>query len=144
MPPKRATFITFGTDEQCNDTRRFIENAGVDLDIRDLDKRPLSEDEVNRLISHFPPEYFLNPGSRSFVKHGLDKGLPDRDELVKLIAQDHTLLRRPIIKTNRLFTVGCDRRRISEMLQISANGRPGDDDRGNNGSGHREAAGTSK
>lgn len=144
MPPKRATFITFGTDELCAETKRFIENAGVDLDIRDLDKRPLTEDEVNRLISHFPPEYFLNPGSRSFAKHGLDKGLPDRDELVKLIAQDNSLLRRPIIKTNRLFTVGCDRRRISEMLQIPMNGRPNDDDRDNNGSGYREAAGHSR
>lgn len=144
MPPKRATFITFGSDELCNETRRYIEDAGVFLDIRDLDKQPLSEGEVRRLISNFNPGYFLNPGSRSFAKHGLEKGLPDREELIKLIAQDNTVLRRPIIRTNRLFTIGCDRRRISEMLQIPLNGRPADDDReGSNGSSYRETA-TSK
>lgn len=140
MPPKRATFLTFGTDELCNETRHYIEDAGVLLDIRDLDQQPLSEGEVRKLLSNFNPDYFLNPGSRSFAKHGLDKGMPDRDELIKLIAKDNSLLRRPIIKTNRLFTIGCDRRRISEMLQIPLNGRPSDDDReSGNGSGYREA-----
>ena len=36
MPPKRVTFITYGNDEQCAETLRFIENAGVILDIRDI------------------------------------------------------------------------------------------------------------
>lgn len=141
MPPKRAMFITFGDDELCNEMRRFIEDAGVLLDIRDLEKRPFTEGEVRKLISNFNPGYFLNQGSRSFAKLGLDKGVPDREELIKIIAKDNSLLRRPIIKTNRLFTIGCDRRRISEMLQIPLNGRPSDDDReAGNGSGYREAA----
>lgn len=123
MPPKRAAFLTWGEDEECKGIRKFLENAGVVLDIRDLTKRPLSAAEVNKLVGFVPLEYFLNPHSSSFKKHNLDQENIDRDTVVALIAGDPTLLRQPIIRTNRLFTVGCDRKRICEMLQISQNGR---------------------
>lgn len=144
MPPKRATFITYGADEQCAATRRFIEDAGVDLDIRDLETRPLTVDEITKLVGYFNIEYFLNPLSKSFAKLGLDREMPDRFEIIKMIAQDNSLLRRPIIRTNRLFTIGCDRRRISEMLQISMNGRQSADDERESGSGQHHVTSSSK
>ncbi len=144
MPPKRATFFTYGNDEQCAETRRFIENAGVDLDIRDLETRPLTLDEVRKLVSNFSIEYFVNPLSKSFPKLGLDREIPDKDEVMKAIAEDNTLLRRPIIRTNRLFTIGCDRRRIAEMLQISMNGRQSSDDERESGSNQQQVSSTSK
>ena len=144
MPPKRATFISYGNDEQCAETRRFIENAGVILDIRDIEKQPLMLDEVSKLVGHFSIEYFINPLSKSFTKFGLDHETPDRDEVIKMIAEDNTLLRRPIIKTNRLFIIGCDRKRISELLQISMNGRQSADDERDSGPGHQHVSSTSK
>lgn len=144
MPPKRAMFITYGNDEQCAETRRFIEDAGVDLDIRDLEKKPFTEDEIRRLVGYFSIEYFLNPLSKSFAKFGLDRELPERHEVIKMMAEDNSLIRRPIIRTNRLFTIGCDRRRISEMLQISMNGRQSADDDHDNGPGHQRVSSSSK
>ena len=123
MPPKRAAFLIWSDDEECKGIRKFLEDAGVVLDIRDLNKRPLSVDEVNKLVGFVPLEYFLNPQSGSFKKHNLDQDSLDRDKTIALIAGDPTLLRQPIIRTNRLFTVGCDRKRICEMLQISPNGK---------------------
>jgi len=123
MPPKRAAFLIWGEDEECQGVRKFLEDAGVVLDIRDLSKRPFTVDEVNKLIGFVPLEYFLNSQSDSFKKHHLDRDDLDRDETITLIAQDPTLLRQPIIRTNRLFTVGCDRKKICEMLQISPNGK---------------------
>ncbi len=122
MAPKRAVYITYGDEERCSDTRRFIEDAGIDMDIRDIKKNPLNEDELKRLLGYFEITHFLNPGSPAFEKNGLDKSTPERAEIVKMILEDQTLLRRPIIKTARLMTVGCDRRKISEMLQINQNG----------------------
>jgi arsenate reductase-like glutaredoxin family protein len=143
MPLKRATYLTWGEDEQCAETRRFIENGGVLLDVRDLSKHPLSVDEVDKLVGHFNIDHFLNPLSKSYTKHELDKHTPDRGEMIRLIAEDYTLLRRPIIRNNRLFLIGCDRRKIAEMLQISSNGKPSDDER-DNGIGQQHAAGASK
>jgi arsenate reductase-like glutaredoxin family protein len=102
--------------------RRLIEEAGIVLDVRDLEKRPLTRDEVAKLIGWLDVKHFLNPLSRSFARHGLDRQLPDRPALFELIASDNSLLRRPIIKTQRLMTVGCDRQRVIEMLQLSLNG----------------------
>jgi len=123
MPPKRAAFLMWGEDEECTGIRKFLEDAGVVLDIRDLTKRPLTVDEVEKLVGFVPLEYFLNSQSSSFTKHHLDRDNLDRDETIALIAEDPTLLRQPIIRTNRLFTVGCDRKKICEMLQISQNGK---------------------
>jgi arsenate reductase-like glutaredoxin family protein len=144
MVPKRATFLTYGADEKCADIKRFIEDSGVLLDIRDIEKKPLTVREIESLVGHLDLNHFLNPMSRSFEKNGLDKDLPPRDEVIKMIVEDHTLLRRPIIRNNRLFTIGCDKRKIAEMLQISPNGKPPVDDEKENGQAKKEAAGASK
>jgi arsenate reductase-like glutaredoxin family protein len=143
MPLKRATYLTWGEDEQCADTRRFIENAGVLLDVRDLSKQPLSVVEIDKLIGHVHIDHFLNPMSATYAKHEMDKKTPTRNDMIRLIAEDYTLLRRPIIRNNRLFTIGCDKRKIAEMLQISMNGKPNDDDR-ENGVGQHQPAGANK
>jgi arsenate reductase-like glutaredoxin family protein len=122
MAPRRAKFISYGKDQLCDETRQFIEEAGVILDIREIDKDPLSARELDNLIGHLNVNHFLNTVATSYKKHGLDKKLPDRNDLIKLMVNDHTLIRRPIIKSARLITVGCDKKKISQMLQLNSNG----------------------
>ncbi|HUV31623.1 MAG TPA: ArsC/Spx/MgsR family protein [Acidobacteriota bacterium] len=122
MAPKRAQFLTYGDDERCHDARKFIEDAGVMLDVRDIAENPLSVYELDGLLGYWDISHFLNRMSEAYSKYGLDKKLPGRDELLDLIAKDHTLLRRPIVRSGRLMTVGYDRRKISEMFRINQNG----------------------
>lgn len=131
MPPKRAKFLTYGDDALCAETKKFIEDAGVLLEIRDIEQQPLTFNEIDKLIKHIDPSHFLNVLSESFDKHGLDKQLPPRHELINLMVEDHTLLRRPIIQSARLITVGCDKKNIALMLQISPNGNREEDERDN-------------
>jgi arsenate reductase-like glutaredoxin family protein len=114
--------MSYGNDEACAETRKFVEDGGVILQVRDIEKEPLSADELFALIGHLRIDHFLNKSAASYTEHRLDKSLPPREEIIKLMAQDHTLLRRPIIKSSRLITVGCDKRKIAEMLQLSNNG----------------------
>lgn len=122
MAPKRATYLTYGNDEGCAETRKFLEEAGVVLNIRDLEKDPMSAYELMGVLGHLDAKHFINPMSESYAKHNLAEEIPSRQKLVELIAEDHTLLKRPIIKTIRLLTVGCDKDKISEMLRL--NGEP--------------------
>jgi arsenate reductase-like glutaredoxin family protein len=122
MTQKRATFMAYSNDERCSEVRKFIEDAGIILNVRDLKKNPLSEAELDVLLGHIPMVHLLNPASPTYRKKGLDKGLPEREEMLQMIAEDPTLLRQPIVKTMRLFTVGCDKKKIAEMLQITRNG----------------------
>ena len=119
MSPKHAIYLTYGNDEGCAETRKFLEEAGVVLNIRDLEKNPMSAYELMGILGHLDAKHFINPLSESFAKHNLGERIPPREQLVELIAQDITLLKRPIIKTTRLLTVGCDKDKISEMLRLN-------------------------
>ena len=123
MAPKRAIFLTYGNDELCAETKRFIEEAGVLLNVRDIGKKPLSEEELSNLAGNLRIKHFLNELSDSYTKYRLDKHLPERDQIIKLIVEDHTLLRRPIVKSGRLLTIGCDKHKIGAMLQIKPDGQ---------------------
>lgn len=127
MALKRATFITYGKDDACVQTKEFIEGSGVVLDIRNLDEKPFSYDELSHLIGHLSLSHFVNANSPAYEKRKLDQEMPSRAELIKMMVEDHSLLRRPIIQTPRLITVGCDHQKISEMLQLSQNGDNQDD-----------------
>jgi len=146
MALKKVKYITYDENEQCNDIRIFIENAGIVLDIRDIAKEPLTEYEIAGLISKFDISHFLNPMSKSYKSLEFDKRTPSRDEIIKGIVEDYTLLRRPIIINARLFTVGCNKKTISEMLQINRNGQISDngDSNYNRKNGRRESVGSAK
>ena len=128
MAPKRAKYYSYGDDTLCVETKEFIEKAGVLLDVRDIEKQPLSILEMQRLFGHMNIKHFLNTLSESYAKLQLDKNLPPREEILQLMADDHTLIRRPIIKSLRLVTAGCDKRKIAQMFQISANGSAAQED----------------
>ncbi len=127
MASRRAQYLTYGDDGLCAETRKFIEDAGVLLDVRDISKNPLSEEELSDLIGHIPIKHFLNSLSDSYKKYRLDKHLPDREDILRLLAKDHTLLRRPIIRSARLLTIGCDKRKIADMLKIGPDGHISDE-----------------
>ena len=50
MALRQAKFLTYGDDEQCAEVKKFIEEAGVILEYRDIEKKPLTEDELTALI----------------------------------------------------------------------------------------------
>ncbi len=138
MAPKRATYYTYGSDEGCAETRKFLEEAGVLLEIRDIEKNPLSAWELKGVLGHLDAGHFLNPLSDAYDKHKLNERIPQRDQLLEIIAEDNSLLKRPIIKTNRLLTVGCDKEKLTEMLRLSGEPLPremgGNSRRSQNGS----------
>ena len=137
MALKQAKFLSYGSDEQCAEIKKFIEDAGWTLDYRDIEKKPLTEDELWGIVGHLEASHFLNPASDSFEKYQLAENLPERGKLIKMLAQDHTLLKRPIIRTARLLTVGCDKQKISEMLRL--NGEMNSREMGNS---HRDRPGS--
>jgi arsenate reductase-like glutaredoxin family protein len=120
MAARRVKYYTYGDDERCHDIRKFIQEAEVMLDVRDMEKNPLSYDELSALFGHCNINHFINRGAKSFEKHGLDKKMPSREEVLKLMAEDYQLIRRPIIKTARLFTVGYSKKAITHLLQVNS------------------------
>ncbi len=132
MAPKRATFYTYGSDTICDDAQKFVSDAGVLLTVRNLAEQPLTVLELKNLIGHIDVKHFLNTASPEYAELKIEEVLNDRLELFKIISENNSILRRPIVRTPRLVTVGCDKIRIAEMLQISNGlGHKVDDSKGN-------------
>lgn len=122
MAQKPATYMTFGTDESDQEILKYIKEAGVSLIVRDIKEQPLSVEELDTLFGHNPLTYFINQAADEYSKLGLDKKVPERAEMLKLLAEHPELLRHPIIKTVRLLTVGSNKDMIAQILQINRNG----------------------
>lgn len=122
MPQKRATFMILENDDRCEDVRRYIEDAGILLDVRNLRENPPSVRELESMFGHNPLTYFVNAASSDYERLGLDRRAPDRAEMLALISENPGLLRVPIIKTVRLLTIGCNKDLVAEVLQINSNG----------------------
>ncbi|SYZ72743.1 hypothetical protein TRIP_C20858 [Candidatus Zixiibacteriota bacterium] len=119
---KRIDFYTFHDDAGCEEVKAFLKTQELDIHFRDLRVKPLSIEELTKLMRHFDTKHFINIGSKAFKKFHLDEALPPRQELIKMMAEDNELIRKPIIVAGRLMTVGCNRQKIMEMLQIKSNG----------------------
>ena len=60
MAPKRASFISYGANQDCLEVKKFIEGAGIVLDIRDLSKKPFTENELSSLIGYLSMDHFVD------------------------------------------------------------------------------------
>lgn len=134
MALKRAKFITYGADPICDEIQKFVEEAGFILDKRNLAEKPFTYDELKKMIGYLDVNHFLNPMAPAYSKKNFDKALPAREELFQVLAEDNSILRKPIIQTPRLMTVGCNKQKIMEMLQLSNSSYSQDNNNGSSGS----------
>ncbi len=124
MAPRRATFLSYGIDPACMETKKFIEESGVVLTVRDLSKDPLSVEYLTDMIGYLDINHFLNSTSEVYSKLGLDKEKLSRREIIEMMSKNHTLIKRPIVRSARLITIGCDQKKISQMLLIGSEQLP--------------------
>jgi arsenate reductase-like glutaredoxin family protein len=119
---KRVDIYSYTDDPGFEEIKRFLDNYDYDIRVRDLHNRPLNADEIAVLIRHFDTKHFISTASKAYKKFHLERETPKRKELIAMMAEDNELLRQPIIVAGRLMTVGCNRQKIMEMLQIKSNG----------------------
>jgi regulatory protein spx len=128
---KRAQFYFRNPCPGAEEAKEFLEEHGVVVAERDINKRPLTKRELKGLLGYLDPRHYLNSAAPAYAKHKLDQNLPAHDELLKLILENPELLRNPIIASGRLVTIGDNRQQLIEMFQIKVSGNgSGDDDNG--------------
>lgn len=126
---KRAQFYFRNPCPGAEEAKEFLEEHGVLVVERDIDKRPLVKRELTAILGYLDPRHYLNTASPAYTKNKLDENLPPRNELLQLILEHQDLLRHPIITSGRLVTIGNNRQQLIEMFQIkvSGNGSGGND-----------------
>lgn len=80
----------------------------LNFDSRDLDKKPLSETELDQLIGARDYKEFLNPRNELYRERNMARKLPSRADALKLMSRNPNLIRRPLLVHGSQIIIGFD------------------------------------
>lgn len=81
---------------------------GAELDTRDLDVLPLSEEELQNLIGRRDYVQFLNSRNELYRERNMAKKTPSREEAIRLLSKNPNLIKRPIAVRGDEIVLGFD------------------------------------
>ena len=90
---------------------------GAELESRDLDKQPLSEQELDELIGARAYRLFLNPRNELYRQRKMAEKPPTRAEAVRLMSKTPNLIKRPVIVRGRQIVIGLDEAAYRKLLR---------------------------
>ena len=90
---------------------------GAELESRDLDKQPLSEKELQDLIGDRDYKLFLNPRNELYRERNMARKIPSREEVIRLMAKNPNLIKRPIVVRGDQLVLGLDVTAYMKLLR---------------------------
>jgi len=80
----------------------------LDFNSRDLDKQPLSESELDKLIGPRDYKNFLSTRNELFRERNMAEKPPNRADAIKLMSKTPNLIRRPLLVAGSQIIIGFD------------------------------------
>ncbi len=80
----------------------------IEFDSRDLDKQPLSESELDKLIGARDYRLLLNTRNDLYRERNMAEKPPARAEAIKLMSKTPNLIRRPLLVRGSQIIIGLD------------------------------------
>jgi arsenate reductase len=108
-------FLHKPTCTTCRKARAFLENRGVELHFRNLDKERLSPAELEQLIGTRDHKDFLNTRNELYRDKNMKQNPPDRAEAIRLMAENPNLIRRPVVLAGGRVVLGFDPEEYSSL-----------------------------
>ena len=93
----------------------MLESRGVEYQIRDYFKQPFTVDELSSLLAGRNVRDFLSRRSKKFREPKLDTAQFTDHQLMELMVEDPTLIRRPLVVIGEQIIAGFDRREFEEI-----------------------------
>ena len=90
---------------------------GVELDERDFFQDRFSEGGLRGLIGDRSPAEFFSWNSPSFKKLGLNRDELRGDQLIRLMAEEPRLVRRPLVQVAANLIVGTDKAAMEQAFR---------------------------
>ena len=84
---------------------------------RDLDKQPLSEQELDELIGRRDYKPFLNPRNELYRERNMADKVPTRAEAIRLMSRNPNLIKRPVVVRGDLIVLGLDEMAYRNLLR---------------------------
>ena len=85
---------------------------------RNLASQPLTAAELDALIGDRPVTEFLHPGSTLYRERNMADHPPDREEAIRLMAEDPNLILRPVIRSGDRVVARPDDAALAELAGI--------------------------
>jgi arsenate reductase (glutaredoxin) len=90
---------------------------GAELESRDLDRQPFSEEELNELIGARNYKSFLNSRNELYRQRNMAEKAPSREEAIHLMAKNPNLIKRPVVVRGDRIVLGLDVPAYMSLLQ---------------------------
>jgi len=90
---------------------------GADIESRDLDKSPLSVEEVESLIGERDYKVFLNTRNEMYREKKMAEKPPSRSEAIALMSKNPNLIKRPILLRGGKILLGFDEEAYRKLLK---------------------------
>jgi arsenate reductase-like glutaredoxin family protein len=94
-----------------------LQNAGVELELRDIAKDELTVEELDQLIGRRDYKLFLNSRNELYRRRNMKANPPSRAEALKLMAKEPNLIRRPIVIRGSQIILGCDEEALRKIAK---------------------------
>lgn len=90
---------------------------GAQIESRDLDKLPLSPEELEHLIGERDYRLFLNARNELYREKKMAEKPPSRSEAVALMSKNPNLIKRPILLRGGKILLGFDEDAYRKLLK---------------------------
>jgi arsenate reductase-like glutaredoxin family protein len=89
---------------------------GADIESRDLDKSPLTVDELESLIGERDYKLFLNTRNEMYREKKMGEKPPSRAEAIRWMSKNPNLIKRPILLRGGRILLGFDEQAYRKLL----------------------------
>ena len=96
--------------------KAWLSREGINVEERDFFKDEFSEEELRELLGDTPPTDIFSWRSPSARTLKLDREEVSADELIRLMAEQPRLIRRPLIPTGDRLFAGTDKAAMAEAF----------------------------
>lgn len=99
-------------------TLKWLEEKNIKFIFRDVKKDPLSDEELHDIVRKLSLETVINKRGTKWRSLGVsDKNLNDQD-LFNLLAENQTMIKRPVILLDESVLIGFDEEALSAFLEL--------------------------
>jgi len=90
---------------------------GAEIESRDLDKTPLSVEEIEALIGERDYKLFLNTRNELYREKKMAEKPPSRREAIALMSKNPNLIKRPILLRGGQLLLGFDEAAYRKLVK---------------------------
>jgi len=106
--PEKLIYYQKPACTTCRKAKALLLDLKLEFDSRDLDRQPLSEAELDRLIGARDFKEFLNPRNELYRERGMAQQPPSRTGALQLMSKNPNLIRRPLLVHGSQIIIGLD------------------------------------